>query len=178
MSFALFTRSISAPSPRSFPSKSSYPRRMYTISSTTVTPSAARPAITSAAPARRSGAETSAPVNFSAVDDRRVAFFSGYTCQLIRIFKTMFYNTRTVCQRQCNLRDLRLHIGRISRIRLCLYVCSAQTFACAHTDGIVKLFYVAPISSSFAIDALESRFNQHIALCGCCCKHIHLDHIR
>ena len=64
MSFALFTRSISAPSPRSFPSKSSYPRRMYTISSTTVTPSAARPAITSAAPARRSGAETSAPVNF------------------------------------------------------------------------------------------------------------------
>ena len=56
---------ICAPSARSFCSKFSYPRSIYFVLYTSVTPFAARPAMTIAAPALRSVDETGEPVSFA-----------------------------------------------------------------------------------------------------------------
>ena len=65
ISFSDVTFSIQAPRLVSFPSKFSYPRWIYPISSIVVKPLAVSAAITSAAPARKSGALISAPVSCS-----------------------------------------------------------------------------------------------------------------
>ena len=121
ISFSLVTFSITPPRLLSFSSNRSYPRWIYTISSTIVIPSAASPAIHRAAPARRSGALTRAPENRSTPSI--VAEFpstftdSAHTRQLAQIFKTVLENTlrnRTGSLRQRQRHtDLGLHICRI-----------------------------------------------------------------